>query len=68
MKAYHVILAAVGGALVGAAAALLTAPKSGTETRETVRDFLRSHCPGMKERHLNSLAEKIVDEIREAEK
>lgn len=67
MKAYHVILAAVGGALVGAAAALLTAPQSGDKTRVTVRDFLRSHCPGMKEHRINNLAEKIAEEIREAE-
>lgn len=68
MKAIHVVLAALGGAVVGAAAALLTAPQSGTKTREDVVDFLRSHCPGMKERNLNNLAERIVEEIRETEK
>lgn len=67
MKAYHVALAAIGGALVGAAAALLTAPQSGDKTRSDVRNFLKEHCPGMKEHRLANLAEKIAEEIREAE-
>ena len=67
MKAYHVALAALGGALVGAAAALLTAPQSGEKTRKDVRNFLKEHCPGMKEHRLSNLAEKIAEEIREAE-
>lgn len=67
MKLYHVILAAVGGALVGAATALLTAPQSGDKTRETISEYLRSHFPGLKEHRINNLAEKIAEEIREAE-
>jgi len=35
----HVILAFVLGGLVGAGLALLTAPRSGRETREKIREF-----------------------------
>lgn len=65
MKALPVIVAAVGGALVGAATALLLAPQKGSETRETIKGFIRSHVPGIKDRELESLADQIADEIKE---
>ncbi|MEW6600747.1 MAG: YtxH domain-containing protein [Nitrospirota bacterium] len=37
--ASHVVLAFVLGGLVGAGIALLTAPRSGRETREKIREF-----------------------------
>ena len=48
MKAFPLIAAALGGALVGAAAALLLAPQSGSETRDAIRDFIKSHVPNIK--------------------
>ncbi len=36
----HIFLAALGGAVVGAAAALLLAPKSGRETRQQLNEYL----------------------------
>jgi gas vesicle protein len=40
--AAHLLLAFLGGAAAGAAVALLTAPKSGRETRERVGNLVRS--------------------------
>ena len=65
MKAFPLIAAALGGALVGAAAALLLAPQSGSETRDAIRDFIKSHVPNIKERDLNELADLSAEEIKD---
>lgn len=65
MKGLPVFIAAVGGALVGAAAALLLAPQKGSETRDAIKGFIRSHIPGIKENELESLADQIAEEIKE---
>ena len=65
MKAFPLIAAALGGALVGAAAALLLAPQSGSETRDAIRDFIKSHVPNIQERDLNELADQIAEEIKD---
>ena len=65
MKAFPLIAAALGGALVGAAAALLLAPQSGSETRDAIRDFIKSHVPNIKERDLNELADQFAEEIKD---
>ena len=65
MKAFPLIAAALGGALVGAAAALLLAPQSGSETRDAIRDFIKSHVPNITERDLNELADQIAEEIKD---
>ncbi len=66
MKSVNYLLAALGGAVVGAAAAILLAPQKGRDTREAIVDFVKSHCPKMKESKLQQLADKISDEIKEA--
>ena len=65
MKALNVALAVVGGVAVGAAVGLLLAPKSGKETRDDIKSYLRSKCPFMKESKLDALVEKIRAEIDE---
>ncbi|MDE6526016.1 MAG: YtxH domain-containing protein [Muribaculaceae bacterium] len=65
MKALPIVAAAIGGALVGAAAALLLAPQKGSETREAIKDFILSHVPGIKASELESLADQIADEIKD---
>ena len=65
MKALPLVAAALGGALVGAAAALLLAPQKGSETREAIKDFILSHVPGIKASELESLADQIAEEIKE---
>ena len=66
MKSVNYLLAALGGAVVGAAAAILLAPQKGSDTREAIVDLVKSHCPKMKESKLQQLADKISDEIKEA--
>ena len=65
MKALPLVAAALGGALVGAAAALLLAPQKGSETREAIKDFILSHVPGIKASELEGLADQIADEIKD---
>lgn len=64
MKAFSIILAALGGAVVGAAAGMLFAPKKGSETREEIYDFIKEKCPFMKSDKIQELADRIADEIK----
>lgn len=65
MKGLSIIIAALGGALVGAATALLLAPAKGSETRKAIKDYIRSHVPGIKDSELETLADQIAEEIKE---
>ena len=65
MKGLTIAVAALGGALVGAAAALLLAPQKGSDTRLAIKDFVRSHVPGIKDKDLENLADQIAEEIKE---
>lgn len=67
MKAVEFTLAAVGGAVVGAAVALLLAPEKGVKTRESIIDFLKSYYPKIKESKLLHIADRINDELKEAD-
>ncbi|MDE5629425.1 MAG: YtxH domain-containing protein [Muribaculaceae bacterium] len=65
MKGLPIVVAALGGALVGAAAALLLAPRKGSDTREAIKGFIVSHVPGIKQKDLDSLADQIAEEIKD---
>ncbi len=59
MKGLNIALAAVGGALVGAAAALLFAPEKGSKTRKNIREFIKENCPFVKESEVDRIADHI---------
>lgn len=59
MKAHEMILAALGGAVVGAAAALLFAPEKGSKTRKNIKEFIKDNCPFVKESEVEQLADRI---------
>ena len=62
MKNLDIVLAVVGGALVGASLGLLFAPKKGEDTRSEILDYLKSKGINLK----RSKLEQLVDEIEEA--
>lgn len=66
MKTLNVALAVAGGVALGAAVGMLLAPKSGKETRDDIKSFLRKKCPFMKESRLDQLVDKIRAELDEA--
>ncbi|MDO5395598.1 MAG: YtxH domain-containing protein [Bacteroidales bacterium] len=64
MKTAHTVMALVGFAALGAALGILLAPRRGKETRENIKDFLKSHYPAMRTRRLEALADEIADEAK----
>lgn len=65
MKPIHIVLTLTVIAAAGAVAGILLAPRRGKETRENIKDFLRSHYPGLRTRRLEALADQIAREARE---
>lgn len=64
MKHTETIIAAAGGLLVGAAIALLFAPKKGENLRSDIKKFLREKGIVLKKNKLEELVDEIVEEIK----
>lgn len=65
MKKINVVMALTAAAAVGAALGVMLAPRRGKETRENIKDFLKSHYPAIKTRRLEALANQIEQEVKE---
>lgn len=66
MKPIHIVLALSAIAAAGAAAGILLAPRRGKETRDNIKDFLRSHYPVLRTRRLEALADQMAREVHES--
>ena len=60
-----IIAALLGGALVGAMAALLFAPKSGKELRDDVVRIAREKAEHLNREELEELVNKVIARVRE---
>lgn len=58
------LLALLGGAVVGATAALLFAPKSGTELRSEIAAITREKYKNLNLDEINKLVDKVMSRIR----
>ena len=63
MKNSSLALELIGGAVAGAAIALLLAPEKGCDTRKAISRFIKSHCPGCKDCSLDEITEEIAAKI-----
>ena len=60
-----VLAAFAGGALVGAAVALLTAPKSGAETREQIAALAREKGLVLNKEELEAFVNKVMAKVKD---
>lgn len=65
MKTSHALLAILGAAAAGVAVGILTAPRKGSETREQIKDFIKTRYPQLKEKSLDAIVKQIAGEIDE---
>ena len=63
MKPLQIVLAALGGAFVGAAAGLLFAPDKGENTRADIVKFLNEKGIRLKKSKVEQLADAIAEDL-----
>ena len=64
MKNLDIVLAVVGGALVGASLGLLFAPKKGEDLRDEITDYLKSKGISLKKQKLDKLVEELEGVVK----
>ncbi len=64
MKNLDIVLAVVGGALVGASLGLLFAPKKGDDLRDDIAAYLKSKGVNLKKNKLDRLVDELKEEIQ----
>ena len=64
-SAGKVLAAFIGGAAMGAVAALLLAPKSGAETRQEIMDIVREKGIKLNKEELEALCSKVIAKVRD---
>lgn len=68
MRALNILYAFLGGAIVGAGAAILFAPEKGEDLRGQIKTLLKKYgcCHCSKEEELEELVDEIAEEIKKA--
>ena len=68
MKGLNLLYAFLGGAIVGAGAALLLAPEKGEDMRAEIKSLLRKYglCKCTKEEELEEIVDEIAAEIKKS--
>lgn len=66
MRSLNLLYAFLGGAIVGAGAALLFAPEKGDELRGEIKDLLKKYgiCKCTKQEEIEELVDEIAAEIK----
>lgn len=54
----------LGGAVLGAVAALLLAPQSGEETRAKIRELLKEKMPNLSKEKMEELVDQVVEKAK----
>lgn len=70
MRAMNILAAFLGGAIVGAGAALLLAPEKGEDLRGQIKTLLKKYgvCKCRREEELEEIVDQIAAEIKEVKK
>lgn len=70
MRAMNILAAFLGGAIVGAGAALLFAPEKGEDLRGQIKTLLKKYgvCKCTREEELEDIVDQIAAEIKEVKK